>query len=255
MSKSVFEITIQKGFNNTGKLKRNADGYLEIVLSAVEFPNSYGAVYDKQSAVDLLNASGAFQRRISQGYIYGELGHPVERECRSYADYVNRIHTIDPRNVAIHIRKVWVNPNYKTPDGRTICAIMGEIKEAGPHAEQIKAILDDPSQNLAVSVRSMTEDKIQAGVLRKYYRTIVTWDVVIEPGIAVANQFNSPSCEQFVVEQVPVNTALISRMVQEQQARGVSMESAMVETMQTLRKARQLELRNGGLSIADMAQR
>jgi len=223
-----FEITVQRGFSGQGNTKRIDNNYCQVVLGALEFPNSTGAVYDLQSAIQIIEKSQTFNRRMAQSYLRGELGHPVERECRDYNDFVRRIHTIDERNVAIHIRRVWIDKNYCGPDGRRFIAILGEVAPSGPHAAVVERALNNPHENLAFSVRSLTNDRIVGGVRRKYFDNIITWDVVNEPGLSPAHKFNSPSCESADILQlvrVPATETLMVGLKQEQQLVGIGMES------------------------------
>ncbi len=223
-----FEITVQRGFAGKGNVKRIDQNYCQVVLGALEFPNSTGAVYDLQSAVNIIEKSAIFNRRMQQSFLRGELGHPVERECRDYNDFVRRIHTIDERNVAIHIRRVWIDKNYVGADGRRFIAILGEVAPSGPHAAAIERSLNNPHENLAFSVRSLTNDRVVGGVRRKFFDNIITWDVVNEPGLSPAHKFNSPSCESADVLQlvrVPATEALMRGLRDEQKLIGVSMES------------------------------
>lgn len=236
-----FECAILKGINKVGNIKKLDGGYVELVMGALEYPNSVGAVYDQTRAATFFQKSSAFMRRVTQGYLRGELGHPPQRDCKNYDDYVERIHTILESNVAIHIRKVWLDYNYVMPDGRKVIAIMGEVCGSGPHAGVFDRMLMNPHENLALSIRSMATDKFVAGKKRKYLDNIITWDLVNEPGISAATKYNSPSCESHVVERVPVNEALIESFLLRQENRGVALESSMastVEAMQAMRKNR-----------------
>ncbi|EJO2543926.1 hypothetical protein NRE35_004292 [Salmonella enterica] len=249
-----FEITVQRGFNGQGTIKRIDNNYCQVVLGALEYPNSVGAVYDLQSAVAIIEKSQIFNRRMHQGFLRGELGHPVERECRDYNDFVRRIHTIDERNVSCHIRRVWIEPNYTGPDGKKIIAILGEVAPSGPHAAQLERKLNNPHENAAWSVRSLTNDRIIGGVKRKFFDSIITWDEVNEPGLAPANKFNAPSCESadiFVAESVPVTPALIDLISAEaKRHHGIGMEStaiSMESTVEALHRTGRIISRSGSV--------
>lgn len=226
-----FEITCQRGAAGKGICTPLDNNFYDVVLGALEFGNSTGAVYDLESAANIIERSTIFQRRMKDGFLRGELGHPVERECRDYSDYVRRIHTIDERNVAILIRRVWIDRNYVCVDGSRCIAIRGEIAPAGPRADVIERALKNPYDNLAFSVRSMTTDRIVGGVRRKYFDNIITWDVVNEPGLSVATKFNSPACESMDVStlsRIPVTKTLIETLRNEIVVPGVSNESTQI---------------------------
>lgn len=229
-----FEVTALKGVNRVGNIKRLDNEYLEVILGALEFDNSGGAVYDQQRVERILSANGMFQKRIAQGYLRGEWGHPKEYDYPVYKHFVQRIHTIDERNWAFHIRKVWINPNFILPNGQRICAIMGEIKPTGANNEAFEKILANPDENLAFSIRSMATDRVIGGKIRKFIDNIITWDLVNEPGISCANKYMSPSCESAVV--VPVNVAVVQAMALESTA--VAMESSFIDTVAVINRAK-----------------
>lgn len=205
---TVFEGTTIRGFNNKGTMKPLDGGYYDVVLSALEYPNSVGASYDTQSAEAILN-SPIFQRRIAGRRLRGELGHPKERDCKNFQDYVQRIHEIVEDQTCIHIRRVWIDKNYILPDGRKIIAIRGEICPSGPYAHVIERIINNPHEDLCFSVRAMATDQIVGGRKRKYYDTIITWDVINDPGVEVSSKYNSVSCESAIPQVMATNEVLV----------------------------------------------
>jgi len=222
-----FEVTALKGVNRVGNLKRLDKGYLQVILGALEFENSAGAVYDQQRVEKMLAENGMLQRRINAGFMRGEWGHPKEYDYPNYRQFLQRIHTIDERNWAIHIRKVWVEPNFRLPNGKMICAIMGEVAPTGNNNAGMERILSNPDENLAFSIRSLATDRLVGGKIRKYIDNIITWDVVNEPGLSVANKFEAPSCESALV--VPVQGEILRSLLVS--STGVACESSMRDTL------------------------
>lgn len=228
-----FEVTALKGVNRVGDIKRLDNGYLRVILGALEFDNSIGAVYDQQRVERILATNGLFQKRINEGYLRGEWGHPKEYDYSDYRKFIQRIHTIDERNWAFHIRKVWVEPNFVLPNGQRICAILGEICSTGGRREDFDKIMANPDENLAFSIRSMATDRVVAGKVRKYIDNIITWDLVNEPGLSCANKYMSPSCESALI--VPVQPAIIQSMAEESTA--LALESNFQGTLLALKRA------------------
>ncbi|UQT03077.1 prohead core protein protease [Serratia phage vB_SmaS-Totoro] len=229
---SVFEVTALKGVNKVGNIKRLDNNYIEVILGALEFPNSIGAVYDMDRAMRFFEPGSIFQRRIVQGFLRGELGHPKEYNCRDYRQYVERIHTIDEGNWAIHIRKVTIVPGYRLPDGQIVTAIIGEVTPTGPNAAVVERILQNPDENLAFSIRSMATDRIVGGKRRKYLDNVITFDVVNEPGISVATKYNAPSCES--MDLAAVFPEIIRTMVDDTE-KEVALESSLGQTVAAIR--------------------
>jgi ribosome-interacting GTPase 1 len=73
--------------------------------------------------------------------------------------------------------------------------IFGKVKPAGPHANVLKEDLDNKKANVCFSIRCLTSVEVKNGVTIKKIEEIITWDRVIEPGINVANKWDTPSLE------------------------------------------------------------
>lgn len=239
---TTFEVTALKGVNRVGDIKRLDNNYLQVILGALEFDNSVGAVYDKQRVERILAANSIFQRRINAGYLRGEWGHPKEYDYPNMRAFIQRIHSIDERNWAFHIRKVWIVDNYRLPNGRVICAIMGEICPTGKNNEAFERILANPDENLAFSIRSMATDRVVGGQIRKYIDNIITWDLVNEPGLSCANKFYSPSCESAM--ELPVSIEMLEAALMNSRSQ-VSVESSIRESIEAIRAMNRNKLSSG----------
>lgn len=240
--KTNFQISVQRGLNGTGTIKELDNGYYLVVLGTLESPNSTGAVYDLESAANIIERSKIFNRRMEQGYLRGELGHPRERDCKDYNDFVRRIHSIEEDKVVVTYRRVYLDRNYVGNDGKRCIAIMGEVAGSGPFAHVFDRAMKNPYENVAFSVRAMTDDRIVGGVRRKFFENIITWDMVNEPGLSAANKYNSPSCESYsdeITVSVPVTEALVDVLTSTIDAGGVSQES-MVSMESSLSAIRRL---------------
>ena len=194
--KICYNCTALAGTNKAGKLTPDANGYYTVILGAFDFPNSAGAIYPWKSAQKLFDASGALKRRMATGQQRGEYGHPKMTPGMTKSNFIQRICTIEETKVAFHISEVWIDKEtIKTPQGRAVTAVMGKVKPSGPHGESLRAQLENPDENVAFSVRSLTRDVRLAGQTVKHMTTLVTWDYVNEPGISVATKYNNPSLE------------------------------------------------------------
>ena len=187
---TVLQCTISRGFNGAGTFKRLDNGYALFVLSALEYPNSTAAVYDEGAATRLIMGNTRLQRQCGDGELKGELGHPKEYDSPNFNAFMQRIHTVDERNVAVQYRRVYIDRNYKLPDGKTIIAVMGEVCPSGPHAEHIDRSMNNPHENVCFSLRGMATDRFVGGKKRKYLDNLITWDVVGEPGLRPSTKFH-----------------------------------------------------------------
>ena len=214
------------GTNKAGTLKADADGYYEVVLGALDFYNSSGAFYELESAKDRFKASSSLMRRIANGALRGEYGHPKKLPGQTERDFMKRICDIYEDRVSHHIREVRIDYNsVKTKDGGPVIAIIGKVKPCGPHGDALKAQLDNPKENVCFSIRSITDDIVDGGKWIKQLKIIITWDYVNEPGISVANKYQAPS-----LESIGTHTFDTQRLVEmaDDRQMAIGMESSAV---------------------------
>lgn len=197
MSTVQYQPTILVGLNKKGILKCDPDGYYDMLVGAFDAFNSSGAYYTMSSAKEQFDSSHDFQRRIKSGALYGERGHPVYNDSYSREAWLRRVMTLDQANHSHHIREVHLDyGTFKNKDGSPMVAVYARIK---PVIDQLAASLENPHENTAFSIRSITEDHIcpRTGTLIKEMRYIVTYDWVVEPGIHIATKYHNPALESF----------------------------------------------------------
>jgi len=227
-NQASFACTALMGTNKAGVLKPSEDGYYTLVLGALNIFNSANAYYPAtDSAKQLFKESSSLMRRIANGALRGEYGHPRMTPGMTTRDFLTRVMDIYEPNVCCHIRKVWIDyTSVKDAQGKPVIAIIGEVKPSGPMGAALKASLDNPSENVCFSIRSITNDEMRGGVVHKHLKTIVTWDYVNEPGLAVAKKWHSPALEA-VQEEVPFIPAHLAAALNAQRScRAMGMESA-----------------------------
>lgn len=198
MANSVtYTCTALAGVNKAGKLPRDADGYYEVVLGALDVWNSAGEWYTFNGAKDLIgNSSSALQRRISKGVLRGEYSHPHFVKGMTEEDFGRRIMTIESTLVCVHFKEITLDMNrVKDRDGRPVIAIIGKCIPSGPYAAALERSLENPGENVCFSIRAFTDDYQRNGRCERVLRNIVTWDYVNEGGIEVAQKFMAPSLE------------------------------------------------------------
>ena len=181
-----------------GIIRPDEDGYYKIILGAVNTTNTSNHFYPLRPIQRLFEANSILMRRIKSGYLKAEVGHPERSPGMTDKEYLQRVLKIDEDNVCAHIKKVTLD--YEAAKGiselnNDAVVIIGDVKPNGIKASILQDDIDDPNINVAFSVRSLTMDTVQRGVVIKHFTNIVCWDKVIEPGLAVANKFDSPSCE------------------------------------------------------------
>lgn len=228
-----FGCTALMGTNKRGTLTPNADGYYRVVLGALNHYNSRGQYYPRDVALPLFEASGSLMRRIATGNLRGECGHPRQLPGMSDRDYTARLHDIDEKNVAFHIRRIDLVDGERDEQGRPITLIIGEVRpSAGPQGIALKDALDNRSEDVCFSIRAFSQDFPSGGRYEKHLKQIVTWDWVNEPGLSAAHKWRSPSLESLVDIQISRESFMVAL---ESQARaGVAMESSAMLMQETL---------------------
>lgn len=194
----MFSCTALNGTNKQGILTPDADGYYTLVLGGLNVYNSAGAYYPLKRAEALFEESSIFMRRVRSGCLKAECGHPKKLPGMSMREFISRVMTVEETNVAAHISDVWLDfDGVKDKNGRAVVAIMGKVKPAGPRGPALKEALDNPKENVCFSIRSLTDDRVEAGQLVKYLKSVLAFDWVVEPGIDFARKYNAPSLESY----------------------------------------------------------
>lgn len=190
---SVIRFTGFKVKNNAGtEIKCDQDGYYEIIVGGLNILNSSGQLYSYDGAKELFEGSSTLRRRIENGALKGEVGHPVKESGMSSDKFLERWIEIRDRNVCVHFSDIWLDTDrIKDEQGRGVVAVVAKLKPSGVHGAMLKDALDNSKENVAFSVRGFTEDKKINGITLRVLKTIITYDYVNEPGISIANKFKT----------------------------------------------------------------
>jgi hypothetical protein len=190
----MFNNTILKGINKGGVLKPDDKGYYTVVLGALGVRNSAGEIYvDSQIARQTFEGNATLMRRISQGLLRGEYGHPDPADSPNFLAFESRVRKIKEDRISHHIGSVWLETiDY---NNEKVLGILGKVKPAGPYGQALKDSLDNPDENVTFSGRYYSNVSMVGGVRHREIHTVGTWDFVSEPGIECANKYASPSLE------------------------------------------------------------
>lgn len=205
-----------------GIIKCDADGYYQLMIGALNVYNSAGELYTARGATALFEDNSLFQRRIQAGNLKGEMGHPKRLPRQNDKEYIDRMFIVEEKNVAVHYRKITLdtdfgkkNPQFNNPG---MVAIIAELRPAGPFGPALKDALENKYENVCFSLRGFTSDVQHHLEIHRSITQIVTWDVVVEPGLRVANKWDSPALESIDVTRIrmkDVKAVLDSRKVPE----------------------------------------
>lgn len=241
MTQIVYQCTAYNGVNKVGNLKKDASGYFEIVLGALNAYNAAGWYYSYEHAKALFENSAELMRRISTARLRGETGHPRFQPGMTQLQWFSRVNDIYEPNCCVHIKKVWLDfEGHKDENGQPIILIMGLVKASGANSLWLEKQFENPDEDVCFSIRSFTEDKILAGRKTKMLKKIVTWDTVNEPGMSDACKYKTPSLEALglsTVNQADLEMSFFTDSLRKEvetspiQLAGASMESSSVQLL------------------------
>lgn len=193
MDKIIFTYT--KNYGENKKVQKDERGWYRMNFGAINAFNAHGDLYLADGVHELIKGkSSRLAEKIAGGYLEGEKNHPSRQPGMRDSDFLMRVLKIDPDRVSHHIRDLEIiDTGMPTGNGVTgnILAIVGWVKPVGPFAEELRQKIEDPDINVAFSIRSLTTDKIVNGTRVKKIENIITFDYVDEPGISLANKFDT----------------------------------------------------------------
>lgn len=200
MSQAVYTCDALRGTGKKGILVPDADGYYDVILGAFDYFNKRKIYYEFNAVKEIFEASSDLMRRIKNGMLHGECGHPRRRPGESAAEFMHRCLDIVESNISHHIREVTIDRNLlKTDSGQPIVAVRGWVRPAGPHAAALKDAFGNGPENVCFSVRSFADEKNRPGMgVIRLIRMLVTWDWVMEGGIDVATKYKHPAMESMM---------------------------------------------------------
>lgn len=227
MENITFTATVLAGTGKAGVLTPDAGGYYTMCIGALNIDNSAGCRYVYQTAKSLFEADADLMRRLATGNLRGEVGHPRRAPGMTDDQWFDRIMDIDPTNVCVYWSEIGLDESYGKNNphmgNSDMVGIMARFRPGGVRGDFLARDLADPSTNVCFSIRSFSERYQQMG--RTFYdlKYITTWDYVNEPGLHVANKYNSPTLEN--LEQKKVSLNMVRAAVNNALVGGVTLES------------------------------
>lgn len=222
-----FECTRLSGTGKKGILKPDENGYYPLVVGALNVFNSAGQYYVYEQARELFEQSSQLMRRVQRGSLRGEYGHPKMVPGMSADQFANRVMSIYEENTCCHHKEIWLDfDNVKDANGKPVIAIMSKVCPAGPLGHVLEKSLNNPDENVCFSIRAFTDDYRDGGIYKRVLKTIVTWDYVTEPGLAVAEKYKAPTLESF--QEMSLSRGAIERGVMGLPGGNVATESAVL---------------------------
>lgn len=203
----LFESTkLSTKQGKTGILTPDSEGYFTMVVGALNALNASNQFYTANGAKELFTSSSVFARRLKNGVVFAEVEHPKREKGMTDDDYMDRLLHIDRKNACAHIKDVWLDENYgrnnPSVGNPNMIAIMAKVKPWGPHAAILADAIKTGSINVCFSIRAFAESHFSGGRSVRVLETIVTFDCVLEGGIAVASKWDTPTLETITEKAV-----------------------------------------------------
>ena len=166
MSNSVrFACTSLAGTNKVGNLKKDENGYYEVVVGALNVFNSAGQFYVYEQAKQLFESSSQLMRRVSRGSLRGEYGHPKMLPGMSNEQFANRVMSIHEENTCCHHKEITLDfDRVKDDQGKPVIAIISKVFPSGPMGAALERSLNNPNENVCFSIRAFTDDYRDGGI-------------------------------------------------------------------------------------------
>jgi hypothetical protein len=215
---TIETMMIDSSGRKLGKGLPDKDGYYnDIPVAVLGHATRNMTSYDTPAFVDQLK-NGTIALRVKEGVLSGEYGHPFVDLSSPLG--LQRLMHIEPQKVANHIRSLSV----KHIDDLNIDVVMQSTKPAGPYGKYFQEAMEDPTRNLAFSLRGISKATIDrsTGVTHKKLINLVTFDSgVVGSGFAhTTKQFMSAASKEDLsfssveVLATPINDSHVS-MIQE----------------------------------------
>lgn len=211
-----------------GKLIADDNGYYHCTLGAFNVYNSAGEYYPALDSVkQMFEAGSPLRRRLDSGNCRGERDHPDPSKFTTMVDFIRRILAIDMDRVSHHIASVTLK-EAKDESNNDVVLCVGKVKPSGPMGNTLRDSLNNPEENVCFSIRSLVDIKRTGDRTEKHIKNIITWDYVNEPGISVANKFQTPTLES-IHDDVLITEAMLMDLAKQEGRLGL--ESSRTATM------------------------
>jgi len=201
----VEEVTVESKLKDTNKnsVIKDSNGYYKVSLGALNTYNDNGIFYKIDDLNGLLNnEKSIIGSRLKMGIVRCEYKHPDFTGLNGQ-ELVNRIINIDLDRVCGHLKSVSFIKTGKTEKGwerYPIYIVHGWIKPSGPYAKYLEEALENPDENVSMSIRSAVNEITVGNTVVRTILDISTWDFVHEQGYKIANQWYAAGIENKVID-------------------------------------------------------
>lgn len=223
---ATYSCTSVPGLNKVEKMRADASGYYRVVLGGFNIANQAGVYYPLTDSVKALYAKGGIiRRRLDSGMCKGEYDHPSLNGL-THEQAIHRLSIIDPTLVSHHIKSIELVEK-KDANGKDIILAYGMVKPSGPYGDALTASLNNDEENVAFSIRSFCKVSMWQGKVAKVVTDAMTYDHVTEPGIKLANQFDTVSLES-IIKDINFTEKDFDKAIQEYRHIGLESDASTI---------------------------
>lgn len=177
--------------NHVG-MKPDKDGfYKQIIIGCFDVFNCSNEWYPFHKVKSLFKEDGDLMEKVNMGYLKGEYGHPRIEPGETEESFMMRAAIVDEKNISHQFRDLTVTPEKR--NGKTIYVVRADVRCMGPYGDVLRDSMENKYDNVAFSIRGLTEDVYRGLQLERSFVEIFTWDAVNQPGKHQANQLDSKS--------------------------------------------------------------
>lgn len=186
-----YSVTTAPSIIQAQHLKPDKNGYYRCIVGGFGLSNEPGtAFYPMTHGVKrMFEPGGALNRRLTRGYLKGEVKHPDVSGLEP-RKALKRYTMVDPDNASHHFRKFDLVSD-KDEHGNPVVLVYSELKPSGIKEQVAASALQNTEENVPFSVRAVNRPIVYKGRPATELTYITTYDLVDEPGIKDANQFET----------------------------------------------------------------
>lgn len=228
MERLLFTSVRCKVQGKQGILKPDGEGYFEMPIGAFNCLNSAGEFYTRENISELFNSSSELTRKLENGKLFGEWGHPEMLPGESAGEFMNRACRVNDKDTCVFFKDIWISDQvtpdmqrYGVPSDALIT--MARLKPMGAKWEALQRSLEDPNVNTTFSGRFLTRDRIYRGKVHVIVEKVITWDAVTEQGIPAAEKYLAPRMES---HKTVITPKMVEQMKDQLKVPGLRQESA-----------------------------
>lgn len=171
--------------NGRTRFEQDEGGFYKgVPISAIGVSTRNNSYYDVNSLVEHLNnPSTPVNMMLRDRSLHGECGHPKIIGL-SHEEAIARIRDIDENNTSHLFKSIYIGKPLES-GGKLVLADIKPIRDKGRY---VKESFDDPEQNTAFSIRTLTCNTVKGNISYRKMLQFITADFVNTPGYAQATK-------------------------------------------------------------------